>query len=143
MKPRKKPRKPFGTVTQSEHDIQSKCVAHVRTYYPDVLIAASLNGVSLGDPKKNPAIWGYINKLKAGGMLTGDPDLRLTWRDREGFPRLLFIEMKAPGKTPEPHQEALHDVLMRQGFPVTWTDSFEGFIGILEKWDVPRFRGVA
>ena len=97
-----------------EHDMQAAVVHYLHKLCPSVLVAASLNGElrPTGDMGK---FYGWMNKLKSRGMLTGDCDLRLTW-----FPsRCIFIEMKRRnGGVVSDAQDTVGDRLKAQGFPV-------------------------
>ena len=106
--PRKAPNR------HQEHDSQSEIVAYLRRVCPNVLVVASLNGElrPTGDMGK---FYGWIAKLKSRGMVSGDPDLRLTW-----YPsRCIFIEKKREkgGKTSDA-QIMVGDKLRAQGFAV-------------------------
>lgn len=46
-------------------------------------------------------------------------------------PLTLWVELKAPGKKPEPHQEREHARMRRRGQVVVVIDSIEGIEGLL------------
>lgn len=111
----------------AEQELQRQCMQWLAVQHPNVMAVASMNGMSLGDARKNPAIYSYVAKMKECGMKRGFPDLQLFWPGGH----VLFVEMKAPKEKPEPHQLELHDQLRRLGHTVAWTDSFDGFVKIV------------
>ena len=108
------PRKEGVKNKTPEADSQAEIVSYLRRCCPSVIVAASLNGElrPTGDMGK---FYGWIAKLKARGMLSGDPDLRLTW-----YPsRCIFIEKKrAKGGRTSEAQDDVGARLRAQGFPV-------------------------
>lgn len=109
--PRAAPKQPRQ---HEEHDSQGQIVTYLRQCCPDVTVAASLNG-ELRPTGDMGRFYGWIAKLKARGMLSGDPDLRLTWFPR----RCIFIEKKREkgGKLGDA-QITVGDKLRAQGFHV-------------------------
>jgi hypothetical protein len=62
----------------------------------------------------------------------------MAWRPVAGWPgwtELLFVECKARGKKPEPHQLKWLDGASASGACATWTDQYEGF----KLWYAQRF----
>lgn len=114
----------------AEQELQRTCLQWLALQHPNVFAVASMNGMSLGDARKNPAIYGYVAKMKECGMKRGFPDLQLFWPDG----RVLFVEMKAPKEKPEPHQLEIHDMLRRLGHAVAWTGSLDGFQTIVNEF---------
>ncbi|KAF1043470.1 VRR-NUC domain-containing protein [Xylophilus sp.] len=47
-------------------------------------------------------------------------------------PRTIWVELKAPGERPKPHQQREHDRMRRMGQVVVVVDSFEAVDGVLE-----------
>lgn len=129
--PSTKPRK------HEEHDSQAEVVAYLRRCCPQVLVAASLNGELWPAQKfmEKGRYFGWINKLKGRGMLTGDTDLRLTW-----FPsRCIFIEMKKlKGGVVSDAQTDVGKQLERQGFKVyVLEDGIDGLKEIIRAEKIP------
>lgn len=62
-------------------------------------------------------LWKIKNQSRAGW-----PDRMIVVSGLVGF-----VEFKAPGKTPKPHQELIMNEMRDLGLWVFWTDSFEGF----------------
>ena len=117
-----------------EADSQAEIVAYLRRCCPSVLVAASLNGElrPTGDMGK---FYGWVAKLKSRGLLSGDPDLRLTW-----YPsRCIFIEKKRKkGGTTSKAQESVHATLTAQGFKVyTMPGGIDEMREIIAKEGIP------
>ncbi len=74
----------------SEHNEQCKLVGRVRSFYPDVIIAAVPNG---GSRDIREAV-----KLKAEGVLAGFPDLIVA--EPRGRYHGLYVEMKRDRQAP-------------------------------------------
>ena len=129
-----------------EEIIQAQCVDFTRVMCPQVLLVASMNGMYLGGGKNVRA---YIHKMLKLGMRPGDLDLRLHWRGLAGdgadcseAPMTAYIELKA-GKNPLTDQEIdFMAELSRIGILRDWTNSFEGYVDILKKWQVPMRSGL-
>lgn len=110
-----KPRAPSTKPRQhQEHDSQAEIVTYLKRCCPAVTVSASLNG-ELRPTGDMGRFYGWIAKLKARGMLTGDPDLRLTWSPS----RCIFIEKKREkgGKLGDA-QITVGDKLRADGFAV-------------------------
>ncbi len=58
------------------------------------------------------------------------------WLFVHGRHGVLYVEMKAEGKKPSKMQNAYLEVLRKEGFPATWTNSFDEF----ERWYADRHR---
>ena len=117
-----------------EHDSQATIVTYLKRVCPSVLISASLNG-ELRPTGDMGRFYGWINKLKARGMLTGDPDLRLTWHPH----RCIFLEKKRrQGGNTSGAQKIVHDILRSQGFPVyVLPGGIEEMREIIKKEEIP------
>lgn len=70
----------------TESQLQQICVQYFNSTYPNLVIAASLNGVKLGGKGK----YGVIKKQLAEGLLRGFPDLEVLLP--EG--RTIYLELK-------------------------------------------------
>ncbi len=73
-------------------------------------------------------------RLKQAGLKPGWPDVMLAPRNRCSC----YIELKAPGKYPEPHQRALHERLRGLGCLVAVCRSVDEVEGVLSAWEIPR-----
>jgi hypothetical protein len=76
---------------------------------------------------------GIVRKVEWIGH-RGAPDRMVAWPSRPlgvSFP--FFVELKAPGQKPEPHQEREHARMREAGLNVVVIDSFEGVDALLEE----------
>lgn len=71
-------------------------------------------------------------KLKAAGLVAGIPDLQLNLPKRTAPG--LFIELKMPGNTTTPAQDAMIDLLRQQGYWVYVVDKLEDFIQVVTEY---------
>lgn len=79
------------------------------------------------------ALGGEVRKVKWIGR-DGAPDRVVMLPERVGYPetyywgspRTFWIELKAPGEKPEPHQVREHERMRRMGQHVEVIDSIEG-----------------
>lgn len=101
----------------SEHSDQVKVVMHVRTFYPNVIIAAVPNGAAVSAAQRM--------RLVAEGLLPGFPDLMVCepikpWHG-------LFVEMKSTAKTAhvDVKQIAVHDKLRAKGYRIVVARGYE------------------
>lgn len=78
-------------------------------------------------------------RLKRIGVHAGWPDVMLIPRGRCAC----FVELKAPGKYPEPHQRALHERLRGLGCLVAVCRSVDEVEGVLSAWEIPRKGRIA
>lgn len=91
----------------SEHVEQTQLVARVRSFYPDVIIAAVPNG---GSRHIREAV-----NLKAEGVLKGFPDLIVA--EPRGRYHGLYVEMKREGgRSPDPEQKKMLRRLRARGY---------------------------
>lgn len=74
--------------------------------------------------KRVKAIGGELRKVKWIGR-RGAPDRVLMLPPSYGCRRTIWVELKAPGKAPEPHQFREHKRMRRQGQRVEVVDSFK------------------
>lgn len=83
--------------------------------------------------KKATAAGALVRKMIWPGH-RGAPDRLVIWRDAalglaasraDGGPRIDFVELKAPGKKPDPHQEREHERLRGVGCEVFVLDTVE------------------
>lgn len=83
---------------------------------------------------------GEVRKLKWIGR-RGAPDRLVMLPERSAWTptglalcdaQTIWVELKAPGKEPEPHQLREHERMRRMGQRVEVVDSFEGVEGILQ-----------
>lgn len=79
---------------------------------------------------KESKVEGYFNKQVE---LAGGEVRKLNWINRRGAPDRLamlkgphFVELKAPGKKPEPHQVREHSKMRKHGLRVYVIDTLEG-----------------
>jgi len=78
-------------------------------------------------------------RLKAMGIRPGIPDIAFFPRNRPAC----FIELKMPGKYPEPHQRALHARLKALGCLVAVCRSVDEVEGVLAAWEIPMRGRIA
>jgi len=78
-------------------------------------------------------------RMKATGILAGLPDITILARNRPAH----WIELKAPGKYPEPHQRALHARLKALGCLVAVCRSVDEVEGVLAAWEIPMRGRIA
>lgn len=75
--------------------------------------------------KKATAAGALVRKMVWPGH-RGAPDRLVIWAEGLGRqPRVDFVELKAPRKKPEPHQERKHEELRSRGCAVFTLDSIE------------------
>jgi hypothetical protein len=80
--------------------------------------------------KKATAAGALVRKMIWPGH-RGAPDRLVIWPEghhlnwSEGSPDIHFVELKAPGKKPDPHQEREHEKLRSMGCAVYTLDSLE------------------
>ena len=83
--------------------------------------------------KKATAAGALVRKMIWPGH-RGAPDRLVIWSDAslgleasraDGDPRVDFVELKAPGKKPDPHQEREHEKLRGAGCTVLVLDTIE------------------
>lgn len=118
----------FPTSYGPEEQLQAQCVDWLRAQCPRVFFFHVPNGLYLGSGKNKA---GYINKMKRLGFVPGVPDIYMAWPGCD-----LFVELKAKGNTPKPHQKAIIERLRGMGHPAEVIDTFEDFR------DLCRFHGV-
>ena len=106
-----------------EHDEQAAMVSWLHLQYPHVVVSASLNGELWAAARhmgKGP-FFGWMNKLKARGLLAGMMDLTLFWKG----PRVCLIECKVRNGREAEHQEQLRLKLTSMGHSVYVCRSIE------------------
>jgi hypothetical protein len=75
--------------------------------------------------KKATAAGALVRKMFWPGH-RGAPDRLVIWAEGLGRqPRIDFVELKAPGKKPDPHQEREHEKLRSMGCMVLILDNIE------------------
>lgn len=115
-----------------EEDTQIAVVDYIRKCCPTVILCASMNGVYFGSGKG----YVYAKKLKKLGMLVGEPDLRLHWRNQAG-PQTLYLELKSlTGQISENQASVMVD-LTKLGFPCEIVRSIEDLKKVLKLHGVP------
>ena len=94
----------------TEHQDQVRLVMYLRTFYPQVLVAAVPNGASVSGPQRV--------KLVSEGLLPGFPDLCVL--EPRGAFHGLFVEMKSTAKTAvvSRQQYQVHAKLRAKGYKV-------------------------
>src|SRR6266571_4977495 len=102
MAARKRKRK-----TYREAAIQKRCVAWFRQTFPDKIL------IHINNNSPGPAA---AIRNKALGVTAGFPDLFLFYP--VGIYNGLALELKAPGRKPEPRQLQIHDRLTASGYMV-------------------------
>lgn len=80
--------------------------------------------------KRVKALGGIVRKVKWIGH-RGAPDRMVSWPTCRGGHFPIFVELKAPGEKPEPHQEREHARMQGVGLNVVVIDSFEGVDALL------------
>ena len=75
-------------------------------------------------------------KLKAMGELPGVLDLQFIWNDDRGALRVLFLELKAKGRSPSDEQRYFGRRVARLGCAVETADSIDQAVAILEKYGI-------
>lgn len=76
-------------------------------------------------------------KLKAMATMAGCADLEFIWRDGDGILRILFIELKLPGRKLSPTQEAFRDQVTRLG-PYCVATTIDEALAALKQNDLLR-----
>lgn len=107
-----------------EHSMQAKVVQYVRTFYPDVVLAAIPNGS--GTTPRNRLY------LYTEGLLAGMPDLFLA-KPSKGFYGL-FIEMKTDTGEESKEQKELRKRLNQAGYLVFVARSDRTAINLIEDY---------
>lgn len=107
-----------------EHSIQVKVVQYVRTFYPEVVIAAIPNGA--GTTARNRL------HLYTEGLLAGMPDLFIA-KACKGF-NGLFIEMKTDTGEESKEQKVLRKKLNEAGYLVFVARSDRTAINLIEDY---------
>lgn len=74
---------------------------------------------------------GEVRKVKWIGR-RGAPDRFVMVPSPPGFPRSAWVELKATGKEPEPHQVREHERMRRMGQHVVVVNSLEGIQELLQ-----------
>jgi hypothetical protein len=83
--------------------------------------------------KKATAAGALVRKMFWPGH-RGAPDRLVIWAEGLGRqPRIDFIELKAPGKKPDPHQARQHAELRSMGCAVFVLDTIEAVDGYIVK----------
>lgn len=79
--------------------------------------------------------YGPKGKRRFSEGAAGQPDLlavRCIWAAKalglSNMAECLYVECKAPGKSPEPHQRAFHEVLRKEGFRVIVAQSWRQLV---------------
>ena len=78
------------------------------------------------------------SQLKRAGLQKGWPDIQILVGGL-----YCGIELKAPGKYPEPHQRAIHEAIKQCGGRVAVCRSVDEVEGTLKAWGVPIRTRVA
>lgn len=121
----------------TERQVQRKILEMCGTCFRDVLIHHSPNGAHLAGNDR--ARFKQMGALLGDGMKPGWPDLICIWNGG-----LAFIEVKRPklGKV-SPHQEGMHEVLTKMGFPVAVVTSQDEAYEFLLKCGAPCSARIA
>ena len=77
----------------------------------------------------------WIGRRGAPDRLVMLPPGRLLAGEYFGPARTTWVELKAPGKTPEPHQEREHKRMRDMGQRVEVIDSMEGVDNLLKGYE--------
>lgn len=109
---------------QPEHDLQVAFFARVRGLQRLVPELAVCHAPKV-DFKRTGGLkdFGRWNYLQAEGVVSGVPDVCLPMAINGNH--CFYMELKAKGKKPEPHQLAFHELLRKAGASVCWTDDLE------------------
>lgn len=101
---------PIAKKKTSEHTDQVKLVMHLRTFYPEALVAAVPNGAAVS-PRQRMC-------LVAEGLLAGFPDLMVL--EPRGPCRGLMVEIKSTAATAtvSAAQKRIHGALKARGYAV-------------------------
>lgn len=84
------------------------------------------------------------NRLRDGAKKLGGLAIKFVSPSFSGVPdrivllpegRLVFVELKAPGKKPTPVQVSVHKIFAKLGFPVVVLDSTEAVDKFLETYE--------
>ncbi len=73
----------------------------------------------------------YVRKLGSGSArgYNGLPDRMICFRGK-----VLFLELKGPGKNPTPLQAREIKLLQEQGMRATWADSYESAVELIDDY---------
>jgi hypothetical protein len=110
--------------TRAEDQIQRAVVHWIRAACPGTIVFHVPNG-----GKRSKAEAGIFKGL---GVLAGVPDLIILWPGR-----CAGLELKAPGKKPEPAQERIGQQMLEQGHLWGWADDIDEALAILRGWGIP------
>ncbi|MEY4932682.1 MAG: hypothetical protein RLZZ403_1002 [Pseudomonadota bacterium] len=107
-----------------EDQIQRTVVHWIRATCPGALVFHVPNG-----GKRSRAEAGIFKGL---GVLAGVPDLIILW------PGVCAgLELKAPGKKPEPAQEQIGQQMLAMGHRWGWADDIDKALALLREWGIP------
>ena len=111
-------------MSRAEDQIQSAVVHWIRATCPGTIVFHVPNG-----GKRTRAEAGIF---KALGVLAGVPDLIIMWRGH-----VAGLELKAPGKMPEPHQLLIGEQMLAMGHLWGWASSVDDALAMLRGWGIP------
>ena len=111
----------------TEHSLQSTCVAYFKIKYPNHILFAIPNG---GHRNIKTAV-----RLKAEGVLPGVPDICIPYPNHtKKFPGL-YIELKngSKGKV-SAHQQKIISILIENGYKVEIIRTFDAFKSLIRNY---------
>lgn len=103
---------------EAEKIIEKKIHKQIKTYLDLVIKEPSCwHTVEVSNNQKG--VWAMINQKERTlkGVVTGWPDIEIFWIDEDKL-KMIFLEVKMPGKNAEPHQEEIHNKLRKRGHEV-------------------------
>jgi hypothetical protein len=109
---------------RAEDQIQGAVVHWIRATCPGVVVFHVPNG-----GKRTRAEAGIFKQL---GVLAGVPDLMILWPGR-----VAGLELKAPGKKPEPAQKQIGEQMLAMGHLWGWADGVDEALALLRGWGIP------
>lgn len=129
------PRKIGVKNNQTEHEDQATCVTYLHKFCPNVIVSANLTGELYGLSRHVPegVFYGFMNKLKMRGKLTGIPDLVLHWNPG----KTCYVEMKTRTGKENEAQIAVRKKLQAMGFGVHICRGIDDLRKIIKEENIP------